>query len=67
MGFIENMYIESVLKEQRDIFNELHKDEIEQFRQQKHSPQETETKFHEWEISFRKWFIDNFIIPKYFP
>lgn len=66
MGFIENIRIESILKEQRAIFNEQRKSEMEQFRQKTRIPQETETKFHEWEMDFRKWFIDNYIIPKYF-
>lgn len=66
MGWIEKMYIESVLKEQRAIFNEQHKSEMEQFRQKTRTPQETEAKFHELETEFRKWFIDNYVIPKYF-
>jgi len=66
MGFIENMYIESVLKEQRAIFNEQHKNEIEQFRQKPRTQKEIQSYFHQLEMEFRKWFIENFIIPKYF-
>ena len=66
MSFVENIYIESILKEQREIFNEEHKDNIEQFRQKPRTPQETKAYFRQSEINFRKWFIENFIIPKYF-
>lgn len=69
MGFfkyLERLRIESELKEQRDIFTSQLENEINQFRQKSRTPQETESKFHEWEIRFRQWFIDNYIIPKYF-
>jgi len=66
MGFFENMRIESELKEQRDIFIELHKNEIEQFRQETHTLQEIEENHRQFEIEFRQWFIDNYIFPKYF-
>ena len=69
MGFfkyIERLRIKSELKEQRDIFNSQNENVIKQFRQKIRTPQETETKIHEWEMDFRKWFIENYIIPKYF-
>lgn len=66
MGFFENMHIESELKEQRDLFNSQIEDEVEQFLQKTRPIQETEAKFHEWEMRFRKWFIENYLIPKYF-
>lgn len=63
---IERYHIENELKEQRLIFNSQIKDEIEQSRKKPTSPQETEAEFHKQEIQFRQWFIENYIIPKYF-
>jgi len=69
MGFfkyIDRLHIESELKEQRFFFDELFKDDIEQFHKKPHTPQETEAQFHKWEMDFRNWFIQSYIIPKYF-
>lgn len=69
MGFfkyLERLRIESELKEQKDIYTELCEDEIKQFHQKRHTLQETEAYFHRFEMDFRQWFIETYIIPKYF-
>jgi len=69
MGFFKNIeraHIENELKGQKFIFLSQHKDKIEQQRQKPISPQEQEAITYEWETRFRKWFIENYLIPKYF-
>lgn len=69
MGFfkyLERLRIESELKEQGDIFNFQFEDEIKEFHQKIHTLQETEAYFRERETQFRQWFIQIYIIPKYF-
>lgn len=71
-AYLEKLRIESVLKEQRDIFiylyESLHESEIEEFMEKKHCTlQETEAFFHQFQVEFQKWFIETYIIPKYFP
>lgn len=69
MGFfkyIERLHIESELKEQRDLFISQLEYETKQFLKEPQTLQKTEAKFHEWEIQFRQWFIETYIIPKYF-
>lgn len=69
MGFfkyIGRLRIEHELKEQRFFFDELFKNDIEQFRKNPHTPQETEAQLRKWEMDFRNWFIQNYILPKYF-
>lgn len=64
--YIKRCGIESELEEQRFLFDELLKEDIEKFHQETHTLQEIEEHYRQFEMKFREWFIQCYIIPKYF-